>query len=75
MVVRGFDNRNRVEKTVVTEDGNTTEVFQFQAEASNHHQDLPDVEKINNTGEAGDLMMDVVFAKGQTSAGVGTTGQ
>nr|GMC55483.1 uncharacterized protein LOC109158743 [Ipomoea batatas] len=66
-VVRGFDNGNRVEKTVVTEEGRTTEVFQFQAGASEHHQDPPNADKNLNMGDEGDPMADVEFTTGQSS--------
>nr|GLL28178.1 uncharacterized protein LOC109158743 [Ipomoea trifida] len=74
-VVRGFNNGNRVEKTVVTEEGNTTEVFQFQAEVGDHHQDPPDNELANEQDDIGDPMMEVEFAEGHTSAGNELAGQ
>nr|GMD27673.1 uncharacterized protein LOC109158743 [Ipomoea batatas] len=69
-VVRGFEMGNRVEKTVITDEGRTTEVFQFQAGTGDHHQDPPDDDKDHDTGGTGDPMTDVVYDEGQTSAGL-----
>nr|GLL33664.1 uncharacterized protein LOC109158743 [Ipomoea trifida] len=69
-VVRGFEMGNRVEKTVITDEGRTTEVFQFQAGTGDHHQDPPDDDKDHDTGGTGDPMTDVVYDDGQTSAGL-----
>nr|GMC99412.1 uncharacterized protein LOC109158743 [Ipomoea batatas] len=66
-VVRGFNNGNRVEKTVINEEGSTTEVFQFQAGENEHHQDPPNTDKTLNMGDEGDPMADVEFTTGQTS--------
>nr|GMD17366.1 uncharacterized protein LOC109158743 [Ipomoea batatas] len=67
-VVRGFDNGNRVERTVINEEGSTTEISQFQAEASEHHQDPPNADKALDTGDDGDPMADVVFETERNSA-------
>nr|GMC68367.1 uncharacterized protein LOC109158743 [Ipomoea batatas] len=69
-VVRGFEMGNRVEKAVITDEGRTTEVFQFQAGTGDHHQDPPDDDKDHDTGGTGDPMTDVVYDEGQTSAGL-----
>nr|GMC97607.1 uncharacterized protein LOC109158743 [Ipomoea batatas] len=66
-VVRGFNNGNRVEKTVINEEGRTTEVFHFQAGENEHHQDPPNTDKTLNMGDEGDPMADVEFTTGQTS--------
>nr|GLL25418.1 G-type lectin S-receptor-like serine/threonine-protein kinase SD2-2 [Ipomoea trifida] len=53
-VVRGFDRGGRMERTTITEEGSSTEVFRFQAEAGDHHQDPPEAEKMNDPRDMGD---------------------
>nr|GME08569.1 uncharacterized protein LOC109158743 [Ipomoea batatas]GME19424.1 uncharacterized protein LOC109158743 [Ipomoea batatas] len=67
-VVRGFDKGNRVERTMITEEGSRTEVFTFQAGGGDHHQDPPDGERTTEEGTTGDPMTDVEFAEGQCSS-------
>nr|GMC79990.1 uncharacterized protein LOC109158743 [Ipomoea batatas] len=70
-VVRGYDNGNRVETTTIIEEGRRTEVFQFQANAGDHHQDPPDDDAPNETGDEGDPMADVEFTTDQSTTGPG----
>nr|GMD69200.1 uncharacterized protein LOC109158743 [Ipomoea batatas] len=66
-VVRGYDKGTRVERTMVTEEGRTTETIQDQTETGDHHQDPPDDDDmISETGDAGDPMSDVVYTEGQS---------
>nr|GLL46252.1 uncharacterized protein LOC109158743 [Ipomoea trifida] len=66
-VVRGYENGNRVETTVVTEEGSATETTHTQPDTHNHHQDPPDRENMD-TGEQSDPMNEVVFTEGQSTA-------
>nr|GME17321.1 uncharacterized protein LOC109158743 [Ipomoea batatas] len=66
-VVRGYENGNRVETTVVTEEGSATETTHTQPDTHNHHQDPLDRENMD-TGEQSDPMNEVVFTEGQSTA-------
>nr|GMD01386.1 uncharacterized protein LOC109158743 [Ipomoea batatas] len=74
-VVRGFGKGTWVEKTVINEEGSTTETFQFQAEAGDHHQDPPEMDNSMDPGEEEDPMVDAMLSEDQTSAGLGVTEQ
>nr|GMC84365.1 uncharacterized protein LOC109158743 [Ipomoea batatas] len=69
-VVRGYERGNRVVRTMVTEEGNTTEEVQTQPEGGDHHQDPPDPKDLDATSEPGDPMAGVEFTEGQ-STGLG----
>nr|GMC76352.1 uncharacterized protein LOC109158743 [Ipomoea batatas] len=71
-VVRGYERGNRVVRTMVTEEGNTTEEVQTQPEGGDHHQDPPDPKDLDATSEPGDPMAGVEFTEGQ-STGLGVT--
>nr|GLL19123.1 uncharacterized protein LOC109158743 [Ipomoea trifida] len=74
-VVRGFGKGTWVEKTVINEEGSTTETFQFQAEAGDHHQDPPETDNSMDPGDEEDPMLDAMLSEDQTSAGLGVTEQ
>nr|GMC80252.1 uncharacterized protein LOC109158743 [Ipomoea batatas] len=70
-VVRGYDKGNKVVRTMITEEGSTTEEVHTQPEGGDHHQDPPDLNSLGASDGPGDPMAGVKFAEGPTSSGLG----
>nr|GMD22754.1 uncharacterized protein LOC109158743 [Ipomoea batatas] len=73
-VVRGYDKGSRVVRTMITEEGSSTEEFHTPPEIGDHHQDPPDPNEMSATDEPGDPMAGVESVEDQ-SAGLGAVSQ
>nr|GMC84499.1 uncharacterized protein LOC109158743 [Ipomoea batatas] len=66
-VVRGYDKGSRVVRTMITEEGSSTEEFHTPPEIGDHHQDPPDPNEMSTTDELGDPMAGVEFVEDQSA--------